>query len=124
MGKYEIAEFPCAEYLIILVLALVASSSSSWAAEVRDLRCESRQDPLGVDVLKPRLSWKIISDRRGDRHLDVPRGTELPRQELRRFRVADDLLLGRVPLELAADDRGNVAQMARESASGGRLRPA
>ena len=55
------------KYLIILVAALVASASSSRAAEVRDLRCESRQDPLGIDVLKPRLSWKIISDRRGDR---------------------------------------------------------
>ena len=35
-------------------------------AEVADLRCEYRVNPLGVDAPKPRLSWKFNSDRRGE----------------------------------------------------------
>ena len=35
-------------------------------AEVADLRCEYRVNPLGVDAPKPRLSWKSTSNRRGD----------------------------------------------------------
>ena len=58
---------PTTEYLAILTLALVALASSSPAAEVQDLRCEYRKDPLGIDLAKPRLSWRINSDRRGDR---------------------------------------------------------
>jgi alpha-L-rhamnosidase len=29
------------------------------AAEVTNLRCEYLKDPLGIDVMKPRLSWKL-----------------------------------------------------------------
>ncbi len=31
------------------------------------LRTEYRENPLGIDVLRPRLSWALESDRRGDR---------------------------------------------------------
>ena len=37
------------------------------AAEVDDLRCEGLADPLGIDVARPRLSWIIASDGRGQR---------------------------------------------------------
>ena len=30
-----------------------------------DLRCEYRLNPVGIDVKKPRLSWKLGSTRRG-----------------------------------------------------------
>ena len=33
---------------------------------VDQLRCEYRQNPLGLDVLRPRLSWIINSDRQGE----------------------------------------------------------
>jgi len=33
--------------------------------EVVDLRCEYLVDPMGIDELKPRFSWRLISDRRG-----------------------------------------------------------
>jgi len=33
--------------------------------EVKDLRCEYKDNPIGIDVVKPRLSWKIKSDLRG-----------------------------------------------------------
>ncbi len=32
---------------------------------VKHLRCEYLENPLGIDVLKPRLSWQLISDQRG-----------------------------------------------------------
>ena len=34
---------------------------------IDQLRCEYRTDPLGIDALKPRLSWEMVSDRRGER---------------------------------------------------------
>lgn len=34
---------------------------------ITSLYCEYRSDPLGIDVLWPRLSWKLQSDRRGAR---------------------------------------------------------
>ena len=52
--------------LVIVGLALVVSASNAQAAEVQNLRCEYKQDPLGIDVVKPRLSWKISSERRGE----------------------------------------------------------
>ncbi|MBB3113735.1 alpha-L-rhamnosidase [Paenibacillus phyllosphaerae] len=33
--------------------------------EVKALTCEYRSNPLGIDVIHPRLSWKIQSDRKG-----------------------------------------------------------
>ena len=33
--------------------------------QVEDLRCEYIANPLGLDVVRPRLSWKLVSDRRG-----------------------------------------------------------
>lgn len=32
---------------------------------ISDLTCEYRSHPLGIDVLQPRLSWKLESDQRG-----------------------------------------------------------
>ena len=32
---------------------------------VKNLRCEYAVDPLGIDVLKPRLSWEVVSGERG-----------------------------------------------------------
>jgi len=32
---------------------------------IKDLRCEYRTNPLGIDILQPRLSWKMVTIRRG-----------------------------------------------------------
>jgi alpha-L-rhamnosidase len=37
------------------------------ALRVENLRCEYIVNPLGIDVPKPRLSWALVSDRRGAR---------------------------------------------------------
>ena len=43
----------------LMMAGLLAGSPSAQAADVTHLRCEYLVNPLGIDVLKPRLSWKI-----------------------------------------------------------------
>jgi alpha-L-rhamnosidase len=46
--------------------AFVAPSNATPAAlAVKNLRCEYKLDPLGIDVLRPRLSWELTSPDRG-----------------------------------------------------------
>ena len=54
----------CKSLVLTLPLLLAASLH---AADVANLRCEYLADPLGIDVLKPRLSWVIESAQRGER---------------------------------------------------------
>jgi alpha-L-rhamnosidase len=46
-----------------------AVSARSQAPEVRNLKCEYLTDPLGIDVLSPRLSWEIAGTARDIRQL-------------------------------------------------------
>jgi alpha-L-rhamnosidase len=49
-------------------LALILNTAVCNAAlllTVSDLKCEYKTNPLGIDVVKPRLSWKIEASRRG-----------------------------------------------------------
>lgn len=39
----------------------------SFSTKVVRLRCEYLVDPLGIDELSPRLSWELVTDRRGAR---------------------------------------------------------
>jgi len=48
-----------------MALAAVSSIASAGISEITDLRCEYLRNPLGLDVVTPRLSWIIRSDRRG-----------------------------------------------------------
>ncbi|HTI98074.1 MAG TPA: family 78 glycoside hydrolase catalytic domain [Dongiaceae bacterium] len=54
---------------LALVLALVNSFAVAAFAgtdfKVDQLRCEYRENPVGIDVTQPRLSWILESDRRG-----------------------------------------------------------
>ena len=50
----------------ILLSLIVAHQGVAVAAQAVRLRCEHREDPLGIDVPRPRLSWWIDSDRRGE----------------------------------------------------------
>jgi alpha-L-rhamnosidase len=43
----------------IFAALLLAPLAALHAAEVANLRCEYRNNPLGIDVPKPRLSWGI-----------------------------------------------------------------
>jgi len=52
---------------ILAITVVVMFCSAVWGQEfsVKDLRCEYRVNPLGVDSEKPRLSWVIESEKRG-----------------------------------------------------------
>jgi alpha-L-rhamnosidase len=41
------------------------NTRSSAPLPLHGLRCEYQVNPLGIDVLHPRLSWALVSDRRG-----------------------------------------------------------
>ena len=42
-------------------IGMVSCCSVALAADLVNLRCEYRDNPLGIDVAKPRLSWKIAA---------------------------------------------------------------
>ncbi|HWS00594.1 MAG TPA: alpha-L-rhamnosidase N-terminal domain-containing protein, partial [Prolixibacteraceae bacterium] len=48
---------------LFLILTFVSTMFAHAAAktEVKDLACEYRTNPMGIDVQKPRMSWKIVS---------------------------------------------------------------
>jgi hypothetical protein len=48
-------------------MSTIPSSLAEHEVMPADLRCEYHRDPLGIDTPKPRLSWILESDRRGDR---------------------------------------------------------
>lgn len=47
------------------VVAL-AGAEARAAAVVQNLRCEYRENPLGIDTPQPRLSWQLTSDHRAE----------------------------------------------------------
>ena len=53
-------------YLLLLVpLILCACTPAKVDFEVTDLKCEYLTNPIGMDVLAPRLSWKMNTTRKG-----------------------------------------------------------
>ena len=48
----------------LLTIALLFSSFTGLGkgTEIKDLVCEYHTNPVGIDIMKPRLSWKIVSD--------------------------------------------------------------
>ena len=63
----EVQQGKAFETSFIFAALLLVPPAALQAAAVADLRCESLPDPLGIDVARPRLSWVIESDRRGER---------------------------------------------------------
>jgi alpha-L-rhamnosidase len=55
--------------LLLSILAVMAAIASPCLGGVTldRLRCEYLNDPQGIDVVKPRLSWVVQSDNRGER---------------------------------------------------------
>lgn len=53
------------QILVAAVLVMIVAAQLN-AATAGGLRCEGRVDPLGIDEPRPRLGWKIRSDRRGE----------------------------------------------------------
>ena len=72
-------------FIIVIVLASVACGSTnlskSGLLKVSDLACEYLEKPLGIDVLQPRLSWKLEAGERGQKqtayHIIVASSSEM-----------------------------------------------
>ena len=47
------------------MVAAGQSNAAATALSVKNLRCEYKVDPLGMDVTKPRLSWELVSEDHG-----------------------------------------------------------
>lgn len=48
--------------IVVLVITILCSCSSPKKIEIVDLNCEYVENPLGIDVIKPRLSWKLKTE--------------------------------------------------------------
>ena len=53
--------------IICIALLSACCAGTALALEVENLRCEYLAKPNGIDVLQPRLSWLLDSDRRGEK---------------------------------------------------------
>lgn len=52
---------------LLLLATQLAALSCAARVRVENLRCEYRENPLGIDDTAPRLCWQLISDERGQR---------------------------------------------------------
>jgi alpha-L-rhamnosidase len=50
---------------MLAALPLLSAANAQSECRVEQLRCEYRENPLGIDIPQPRLSWIIDSSRRG-----------------------------------------------------------
>jgi alpha-L-rhamnosidase len=53
--------------LLVLVMILGIAGTVFSEITITETRCEYARNPIGIDVLKPRLSWKMASDVRGQK---------------------------------------------------------
>jgi alpha-L-rhamnosidase len=51
--------------LAAVVFPLVLPAQTETPLALKNLRCEYKVDPLGIDVRKPRLSWELVSAEKG-----------------------------------------------------------
>jgi alpha-L-rhamnosidase len=49
----------------LFLLALLVSSHAAGSLTLKNLRCEYKANPAGIDVVQPRLSWELSSTDRG-----------------------------------------------------------
>jgi len=80
--------------VLLAAVLLLSCPPSVFAAQVANLRCEYREQPLGIDVAKPRLSW-VIAER--------SQKTEIRGQKQTAYQV----LVAASP-ELLAEDKGDL----------------
>jgi len=51
--------------MAIAVPSMAADTTGPDVLAATDLRCEDLVDPIGIDIVKPRLSWQMRSDNNG-----------------------------------------------------------
>jgi alpha-L-rhamnosidase len=52
------------KFLPVFMLVMLISGICSGQLIVRNLRCENRINPMGIDLPAPRFSWQLVSDHR------------------------------------------------------------
>lgn len=50
---------------LVVILFLASASLAATPLSVTNLRCEYKTNPIGIDVLQPRMSWELVSAERG-----------------------------------------------------------
>ena len=50
--------------VVAVLLSLVLKTVAQNRLEVVDLQCEYKNNPLGIDAISPRLSWRMDTDAR------------------------------------------------------------
>ncbi|MEJ2618277.1 MAG: hypothetical protein P8Z35_25195, partial [Ignavibacteriaceae bacterium] len=73
--KYSLKSVILSIFLISLISFLLINQgmpaginvNKNQNIEIYDLRCEGLKNPLGIDVVQPRLSWKMRSSIRGQK---------------------------------------------------------
>ena len=90
---------------LLAAASMLSCIPAASAANLTNLRCEYRDNPLGIDAQKPRLSW-VIEERgqgTGDREQENPK-SEIPRGQRQ---SAYQVLVATTP-ELLAKDQGDL----------------
>jgi len=86
---------------LLAVVATLSCIPAASAANLTNLRCEYRDNPLGIDAEKPRLSWKIeVRDQKSEVRDQRP---EVRGQKQTAYQV----LVASTP-ELLAKDQGDL----------------
>src|SRR5579862_8294748 len=49
----------------LLIAGLLLMSNGFSQVVLKNLRCEDRINPIGIDIQKPRFSWQLVSNQRG-----------------------------------------------------------
>ena len=49
----------------LLIAGLLLMCSGYSQVVLKNLRCENRINPIGIDIQKPRFSWQLVSNQRG-----------------------------------------------------------
>jgi alpha-L-rhamnosidase len=50
--------------ILLLFFSLTIMIGSAQKLQVKELTCESQENPLGIDVKDPHFSWKLITSQR------------------------------------------------------------
>ncbi|HBC31608.1 MAG TPA: hypothetical protein DC024_10255, partial [Clostridiales bacterium] len=56
---------PVEKLICSLIFLSILGCSPSNISKIVDLKCENLRNPLGINTLHPRFSWKNISDKEG-----------------------------------------------------------
>ena len=51
--------------IVTMTLSLVSLGLAATPLTISNLRCEYKVNPIGIDILQPRLSWEVMSSERG-----------------------------------------------------------